>query len=109
MEFLTPSRPVSAPEFNAPPFVEVGEPLKAKEEPDFLSEFQFAQTLIPLEGGQQSLRLLRPLHLKINPKDNGSQHGLLAMVGTRRKLLKYLRLRTPERYLAIVQRLGLRR
>jgi hypothetical protein len=67
MEFLTPSRQASTPEFNAPPVVEFREPLKAKDEPDFLSEFQFAQTMIPLEGGQQSLRLLKPLRLKISP------------------------------------------
>jgi small subunit ribosomal protein S15 len=48
-------------------------------------------------------------HLKGNPKDYGSQRGLLAMVATRRKLLRYLRERTPERYVSIVQRLGLRR
>jgi small subunit ribosomal protein S15 len=48
-------------------------------------------------------------HLKSNPKDFGSQRGLLGMVATRRKLLRYLRERTPERYLELVQRLGLRR
>jgi hypothetical protein len=68
MEFLTPSRQANTPEFNAPPLVQVGEPLKAKDQPSFLSEFQFTQTMIPLEGGQQSLRLLKPLRLKINPE-----------------------------------------
>ena len=48
-------------------------------------------------------------HLKVHKKDFTSRRGLLIMVGTRRKLLKYLRRRTPERYQAIVQRLGLRR
>ena len=48
-------------------------------------------------------------HLKSNKKDFTSRRGLLMMVGTRRKLLKYLRSRTPERYQSIVQRLGLRR
>jgi small subunit ribosomal protein S15 len=48
-------------------------------------------------------------HLKGNPKDYGSQRGLLGMVATRRRLLRYLRERTPERYVSIVQRLGLRR
>lgn len=67
MEFLTQKRPASPPEFNVPPYAEVGEVLKAKEQPDFLSEFEFTQTMIPLEGGQQSLRLLKPLHLKITP------------------------------------------
>jgi len=48
-------------------------------------------------------------HLKVHKKDFTSRRGLLIMVGTRSKLLKYLRARTPERYQAVVQRLGLRR
>jgi small subunit ribosomal protein S15 len=48
-------------------------------------------------------------HLKVHRKDFGSRRGLLVMVGTRRKLLKYLRSRAPERYTGLVQRLGLRR
>jgi small subunit ribosomal protein S15 len=48
-------------------------------------------------------------HLKVHKKDYASRRGLLVMVGNRRKLLKYLRRRAPERYTAVVQRLGLRR
>jgi len=48
-------------------------------------------------------------HLKVHRKDYNSRRGLLVMVGNRRKLLKYLRSRAPERYTALVQRLGLRR
>jgi small subunit ribosomal protein S15 len=48
-------------------------------------------------------------HLKVHRKDYTSQRGLLMMVGARRKLLKYLRQRAPERYTELVQRLGLRR
>jgi small subunit ribosomal protein S15 len=48
-------------------------------------------------------------HLKVHKKDFASRRGLLVMVGNRRKLLKYLRRRAPERYTALVQRLGLRR
>jgi small subunit ribosomal protein S15 len=47
-------------------------------------------------------------HLKVHKKDFTSRRGLLMMVGTRRKLLKYLRKRTPTRYTEVVQRLGLR-
>jgi hypothetical protein len=65
MEFLTPSRAAYKPEFNAPRTIEVSRAIKAKEKPDFLSEFQFAQTVIPLEGGQHRLRLSKPLRLKI--------------------------------------------
>ncbi len=48
-------------------------------------------------------------HLKVNKKDFASRRGLLTMVGTRHKLLKYLRGKSPERYQALVQKLGLRR
>jgi len=48
-------------------------------------------------------------HLKVHKKDFTSRRGLLMMVGTRRKLLKYLRNRAPERYQSVVSRLGLRR
>ncbi len=47
-------------------------------------------------------------------KDTGSpevpsRRGLLQMVGQRRRLLAYLHQRSPERYQAIIGRLGLRR
>ena len=48
-------------------------------------------------------------HFKVHRKDYTSRRGLLMMVGARSKLLKYLRSKTPERYQAVVQRLGLRR
>ncbi len=47
-------------------------------------------------------------HLKKHKKDFTTRRGLLMMVGTRRKLLKYLRQHTPDRYQDIVKRLGLR-
>ncbi len=48
-------------------------------------------------------------HLKGHRKDYTSRRGLLMMVGTRNKLLKFLRQREPERYKALIERLGLRR
>ena len=48
-------------------------------------------------------------HLKQHKKDYTSRRGLLMMVGTRSKLLRYLRRKDPKRYQAIVERLGLRR
>jgi hypothetical protein len=66
MEFLIQSRPSSPPEFNAPRYAYVGQSLKADKQPAHLTEFEFAQTVIPLEGGQQCLRLLKSLRLTIN-------------------------------------------
>ena len=48
-------------------------------------------------------------HLKVHKKDYASRRGLLKMVGRRTKLLRYLRERDPQRYTAIVAKLGLRR
>jgi small subunit ribosomal protein S15 len=48
-------------------------------------------------------------HLKSHKKDYTSRRGLLVMVGARSKLLKYLRTTAPERYQALIERLGLRR
>ena len=48
-------------------------------------------------------------HLRAARHDNSSRRGLLQMVGQRRRLLAYLHQRSPERYQAIIGRLGLRR
>ena len=48
-------------------------------------------------------------HLKTHCKDFTLQRGLLVMVGRRHKLLKYLRVEHPERYQALIEKLGLRR
>lgn len=48
-------------------------------------------------------------HLNTHKKDHHSQRGLLKMVGRRRGLLNYLKDRSPERYQAIVSKLGLRK
>ena len=48
-------------------------------------------------------------HLRSHKKDFTSRRGLLMMVGTRAKLLRYLRSKDPSRYQAIVERLKLRR
>jgi small subunit ribosomal protein S15 len=48
-------------------------------------------------------------HFKSHKKDHHSRRGLLMMVARRRKLLNYLRDRTPERYKTLIQSLGIRR
>ncbi len=48
-------------------------------------------------------------HFKTHKKDHHSRRGLLTMVSSRRKLLKYLKDRSPERYKALIQSLGIRR
>ena len=48
-------------------------------------------------------------HFKSHGKDHHSRRGLLALVSQRRRLLDYLRRTGPERYQALIDRLGLRR
>jgi small subunit ribosomal protein S15 len=48
-------------------------------------------------------------HLNLHKKDFHSRRGLLMMVGLRRRLLDYLRVRHLERYEQLIKRLGLRR
>jgi small subunit ribosomal protein S15 len=48
-------------------------------------------------------------HLKTHKKDHHSTRGLLTMVARRRKLINYLKDRSPERYKTLIQSLGIRR
>src|SRR5262245_946699 len=48
-------------------------------------------------------------HFKLHQKDHHSRRGLLSMVARRRRLLKYLKSRNPERYKNLIQSLGIRR
>ena len=48
-------------------------------------------------------------HLKEHKKDFASRRGLLMMVGQRRRLLDYLRRKEEGRYVALIERLGLRK
>jgi small subunit ribosomal protein S15 len=47
-------------------------------------------------------------HLKVHKHDLHSRRGLLMLVGQRRRLLSYLSRKSPERYTALVARLGIR-
>ncbi len=48
-------------------------------------------------------------HMRSHKKDFSSRRGLLKLVSQRSDLLKYLRETERERYLAVIQRLGLRK
>lgn len=48
-------------------------------------------------------------HFKQYRKDNNSRRGLLIMIGRRRRLLDYLKRKSPAQYEKIIARLGLRR
>ena len=48
-------------------------------------------------------------HLQEHTHDESSRMGLLKLVGQRRRLLAYLRRENYERYVALTDKLGLRR
>ena len=48
-------------------------------------------------------------HLKINKKDFHSRRGLLGLVGQRKRLLQYLRLKDQKRYAQLIESLELRK
>jgi small subunit ribosomal protein S15 len=48
-------------------------------------------------------------HFKANKNDVHSQRGLIQMVNRRRKLLAYLKTTDSDRYVAIINTLGLRK
>lgn len=48
-------------------------------------------------------------HFKTHIKDHHSRRGLLKLVGQRRHLLDYLKLKDVERYRTVIQRLGIRK
>jgi small subunit ribosomal protein S15 len=48
-------------------------------------------------------------HLRHNRKDHHSQRGLMMIVGRRRRLLRYLSRREPERYKSLIAALGIRK
>ena len=48
-------------------------------------------------------------HFKVHKKDHHSRRGLLKLVSKRRRLLDYLKRTRYDRYLAVIDRLGLRK
>ena len=48
-------------------------------------------------------------HFKTHTKDHHSRHGLLRLVGRRRKLLSYLKAHDVKKYREIVDKLNLRK
>ena len=47
-------------------------------------------------------------HLRTHKHDESSRRGLLILVGQRRRLLAYLRSKSPARYTSVGERLNLR-
>jgi small subunit ribosomal protein S15 len=48
-------------------------------------------------------------HLKTHPKDYHSRHGLMKLVGKRRRFLNYLKKNRFDTYRQLIEKLGIRR
>jgi small subunit ribosomal protein S15 len=48
-------------------------------------------------------------HLRVNKHDESSRRGLLKLVGRRRRLLAYMRRKDYKRYLALTEKLKIRK
>jgi small subunit ribosomal protein S15 len=48
-------------------------------------------------------------HFKTHAKDHHGRRGLLKMVNQRKRLLGYLKSKDADRYVALIQKLGLRK
>lgn len=48
-------------------------------------------------------------HMRTHKKDHATRRGLLSMVSRRRRLLDYLKLTDPQRYLDIIGKLEIRK
>lgn len=48
-------------------------------------------------------------HFKAHAKDHHSRRGLLMLVGRRRRLLDYLKLKDAQRYADLIKRLNIRK
>ena len=48
-------------------------------------------------------------HFKTNKNDHHSRRGLLKLVGQRRRLLDYLKGKSPDRYKKLIDGLGIRK
>ena len=48
-------------------------------------------------------------HFKDHKKDHNSRRGLLIVIGGRRRLLNYLKVKNPTKYETVISKLGLRK
>lgn len=80
---------------------------------DIVSKFQRAQGDTGSPEVQVALLTARinelTDHFKAHMKDHHSRRGLLRMVSRRRKLLDYLKGKSPESYKKLIEQLGLRK
>ncbi len=87
-------------------------PLPAEEKAGIIADARVHETDTGSPEVQVSLLTARinqlTEHLKVHKHDLHSRRGLMMMVGQRRRLLAYLSRKSPDRYRALIAKLGLR-
>lgn len=87
-------------------------PLPAEEKANIIADARVHETDSGSPEVQVSLLTARinqlTEHLKVHKHDLHSRRGLMLMVGQRRRLLAYLSRKSPDRYRALIAKLGLR-
>lgn len=88
-------------------------PLKKEQKAEIITKYRLHDSDTGSPEVQVSLLTQRinelTVHMKAHKKDFHTRHGLLKMVGQRRRLLDYLKNNDVEGYRNLVGRLGLRR
>lgn len=88
-------------------------PLQKEKKAQVIAEFQRSENDTGSTDVQIALLTSRisqlTEHLRANKHDESCRRGLLRLVGQRRRMLAYLRKTDYQRYLAITERLNLRR
>ena len=87
--------------------------LTVEQKKEILSEYGLHETDTGSPEAQVAMLTKRIVdlteHLKQHKHDHHTRRGLLALVGRRRRLLKYLEKTDIQRYRTLIERLGLRR
>ncbi|MEM0950514.1 MAG: 30S ribosomal protein S15 [Cyanobacteria bacterium P01_H01_bin.74] len=89
----------------------MAQPQKQKEfiQPFAQNEKDTGSSVVQIAALTHKIRELTE-HLKKNPKDFSCQRGLQMMVGSRKRLLRYIKSKiTVDAYQALIKRLGIRR
>ena len=73
-----------------------------------LTEKDSGSAFVQIDFLTENIRRLTE-HLKVNKKDFSSKRGLLNMVSTRRRLLKYVERKNEAQYKDLIGRLGLKK
>ncbi|MEM8604315.1 MAG: 30S ribosomal protein S15 [Cyanobacteria bacterium P01_H01_bin.121] len=87
-------------------------PLKQEEKQTLINDYQVHGTDTGSADVQVAMLTKRinrlTEHLKINKKDFACRHGLLKMIGRRKRLLSYIQKRDQTHYRELITRLGIR-